>query len=100
MAAADGGSEDANPARAAGDRAFLEQLYCELESPFVWGLLPGQRADSSRWDSHIRRLLDVLNVADSPWTKVVLHLNLSWLFFKVKGSRMTVSFQLVLGTPT
>lgn len=109
MAASEGGAggagaEDSSSAsaRATGDRAFLEQLYRELESPFVWGLLPGQRADSSRWDSHIRRLLDVLNVADSPWTKVALHLNLSWLFFKRGDSRTSrahlVDVDVVLGT--
>ncbi|KAE8747334.1 hypothetical protein FOCC_FOCC005977 [Frankliniella occidentalis] len=81
-------------ARAAGDKAFLEQLYKELESPFVWGLLPSlgsHRSDSSRWDCHIRRLADVLQVADSPWTRVVLHLNLSWLFFKRGDNRTSRS---------
>lgn len=70
-----------------GTDAFLAQLYKELESPFVWSLLPSSyRSESSRWDSHIRRLADVLLMADSPWTRVVLHLNLSWLFFKVRDT--------------
>lgn len=73
--------------RDVGDRAFLEQLFKELESPFVWGLLPSlsnYRSESSRWESHIRRLRDVLLVADSAWTRVVIHLNLSWLYYKVR----------------
>lgn len=92
-------------ARAVGDRAFLEQIYKELESPFVWGLLPSlgtHRSDSSRWDSHIRRLMDILMVADSPWTQVVIHLNLSWLFYKRGDSRTSRShlaeLDVVLGT--